>query len=291
MTLGSLGESRVDYGYAAGNAGLRGHFTFQSNKLIFERTTDSAGAWADHIFIPSDNLTTLRHKLGDLQTVSVIIKAQLNVDDPGLATGCGMVFGFGDTTGHTNAANIGASMRLGNRDWALSANADKQARDYFRIIFETGKDNEKLTIDAPINSYNGGTSWTNYTAANWRETAGEFDVMRNTTLTTAGDYITYRQDMVFDIEGGSIQVTITPLDSNLDMSQWQAQTITWDITQPVGTLSTGGSSRSGLDLTNVTGATAMSLAELAEQNVVLGFVGNLAPRLCEFSDFTIVKAR
>jgi hypothetical protein len=289
MTVGSLGDSRVDYGYATGNAALRGHYRMEAQKMIFERTTDSAGAWADHIFIPSDNNSTLKYQLKTMNSVSVKIKAQLNVDAPGLATGCGLVFGFGASAGHSNATAIGANLRIADRDWSLAANSNKTPRDYFRVIWETGKDNERLTIDAPINSYNGGTDWTNYTASQWRESVGEFEVMRNTAIETAGDYVTYRQDIALDVAAGSITVTITPLESNVSMSGWQAQTTTWDLTQAVGTLSTGGSARSGLDLTNITGSAAMSLADLAEQYVVLGFVGNLAPRLCEFSDFKIYK--
>jgi hypothetical protein len=75
------------------------------------------------------------------------------------------------------------------------------------------------------------------------------------------------------------------------MTGWQAQTVVWDPSQPVSNVSSGGVPRGGLDLTNVTGPTAMTLAELNNEYVNLGFVGNMAPRSCEFSEFKIYLAR
>jgi hypothetical protein len=289
--VGSLGENRGDFGFDETDANLRGHFTYNASTytLSFKRSAASGSAWADWNFIPNDGQSLLRHKLKDMKSVSVIIKAQINADQPSLGTGCGIIFGFGSGTGHPNAASLGASLRLADRDWSASPNANQTPRDYFRILYEAAMSNQKLTVDAPVNSFNMPNAWDRFTAAQWRESASEFAVMRTTSLTTAGDWLTYKQTMQFDMKAGTVTVTIQPLTSNVDMSQWQSQTVTWDISQPVTATSASGSARGGLDLTNATGATAMTLSELGEQYVTVGFTGNLAPRVCEFTQLNIEK--
>ncbi|NJL26210.1 MAG: hypothetical protein HC902_14345 [Calothrix sp. SM1_5_4] len=268
-----------------------GVFRFDSvtGVVIFERSLASGTSWSDVNFVPNGFNSILRHKLKDLAHVSVEIKAQLNVSSPGLPTACAMLFAFGDGTAHVNAPNMGTNMRVANRDWTLSPNANKTPRDYFRIGFETFPDAEKLTIDAPINSYNQASAWGGFTAAQWREVAGEFNVMRTTSLTSAGDYIVYRQDMYFNLANNQVVVTITPLSSNLDMTDWQTQTVVWDPSQPVGATVASGSLRGGFDLTNITGPAAITLNDLGEEYVNIGFTGNQAPRACEFSNLRINK--
>lgn len=288
-TVDSLGGVKSDYGYVQGSTSYRGRFRLDtsSRTIIHERVTDVTNIWSDFNFIPDGNEALLRHKIGTIHKVGVVIKAQFNSNAPTIATGCGLLFGFGNGTGHPNASKLGASLRIHDRDWSLSSNSNKTARDYFRILYETQPGAEKLTIDAPINSYNGTSDWSNFTAAQWREAASEFNVMRSTDLETAGDYITYYQGITFDWDASTVQIDIVPMSSNLDTSSWRSQSVTWDLTAAVGSLAATGSSRGGLDLTNITGSAAMSMDDFKEEPVTIGFTGNQAPRVCEFSQLQI----
>lgn len=288
-TVNSLGGSKADYGYVQGSTSYRGRFRLDSSTrtMIHERVTDVTNIWSDFNFIPDGNAALLRHKIGTIHKVGVVIKAQLNSNAPTIATGCGLLFGFGSGTGHPNASKLGASLRIHDRDWSLSSNSNKTPRDYFRILYETQPGQEKVTVDAPINSFNGTSEWSNFTASQWRESAGELDVMRSTDLQTAGDSITYYQGVTFDWDNARVQIDIVPLSSNLDMSSWIPQTVTWDLTAAVGATATTGSARGGLDLTNVNGVSAMSIGDFKEEPVTIGFTGNQAPRVCEFSQLQI----
>ncbi|MCB0357437.1 MAG: hypothetical protein KDD40_10535 [Bdellovibrionales bacterium] len=288
FVFGSTAESRSDYGYDELNSNLRGHFLFDKKRrtLVFERSVVSGDLWADHTIYPPQN-ELLYHKLGELQTISIKIKAQINKSNPLIPTGCGLALGFGESAGHFNAVKSPISLRLFDRDWLHSFNADKTPRDYIRFVYEPYANDEKLTIDAPINSYNALKQWDNFTASRFTEAANEFNVITGPELVSEGDYIVYEQKIEFDHDTAQVSVQIKPLDSNLDMTFWQTQKVTWDTTKPSTEVNESGDPRGGLNLSSVKGQTPLTWHELKSAHLYVGFVANLAPRLCEFSELKI----
>ena len=286
--FGTTGETRADYGYSEIDGNMRGHFLYNSSKkaLIFERSIISGDIWADHTIFPPNN-DKLKFTLGEIQKISLQIKAQINKTNPNIPTGCGVALGFGESSGHFSAVNSPTSLRLFDRDWRFSFNADKTPRDYIRFVYEPYAGDEKLTIDAPLNSFNALKRWDNFTASRYTETSGEFNVMTAPELNNEGDYISYKQTMEFDHKNALVTVSIEPIGSNLNSQQWQKQSVLWNINNAVDDITKGGDPRGGLDLRSVIGQSAMTWQELGTAHLHLGFVANLAPRLCEFSNLEV----
>ena len=275
--LGSTGEKRPDYGYSDMDPSRRGHFLFnqQSKTLIFKRSVASSYVWADHTIYPP-NVPELHYALGELKKISLIIKDQINKTQPNIPTGCGIALGFGESSGHGNAENSSTSLRLLNRDWQQSLNIDKTPRDYIRFVYEPYPGDEKFTVDAL-------KRWDHFTASRYTEASGEFNVMTSPEIFTAGDYILYEQIIELSHAESLIKITINPLGSNLDSIQWQKQTVVWNINNKVNATTSSGDPSGRLDFRNMASGKTLTWQELAAANLHIGFVANLAPRLCEFS--------
>lgn len=286
--LGTTGESRTDYGFDEFDANLRGHFLFDKSRktLIFKRSIASGDAWADHTLFPP-NYEELKFQLNHIQKISLKIKAQINKTNPLIPTGCGIALGFGESQGHPSAVKSPTSLRLFDRDWRFSYNADKTPRDYIRFVYEPYAGDEKFTIDAPINSFNALKKWDNFTATRYSESSGDFNIMTTPEINNAGDFITYQQEIAFDHVNALVKITITPLASNLNHQQWQSQSFIWNINNAIDEISENGDPRGGLDLRSVVGQSAMTWQDIGTATLHLGFVANLAPRLCEYSDLSI----
>lgn len=291
MALEPNAVTPPDYGFDEGNVSLRGQFRFDTARktLVHERSLASGGSWNDFTLFPPDSNGMLGFfKLNQIKKISVLIKGQHNANSS--FAQCGLAFGFGTAVGHANAAGASTNLSLAGRNWASATNAAKNPRDYFRISYASQTALEKIVIDAPINSFNAASEWTNFTTAEWREAAGEIDLIGNAAgLNVAGDYITYKMTLDFDKTNRTVTVTISDLGSNVTMTGWgTSKSVVWDYTQAVGaTDGVTGSARGGLDLTNVTGATAMSWDDFHKQTFKLGFVGNQMARLCEYSDLQL----
>ncbi|MCB9026066.1 MAG: hypothetical protein H6625_07105 [Bdellovibrionaceae bacterium] len=286
--FGSTGETRADYGYDELNSNLRGHFLFDKNRstLVFSRAIVTGDIWADHTIFPPDN-KDLNFQLGQISSISITIKAQINKSNPNIPTGCGISLGFGETAGHYSAINSPTSLRLFDRDWKLSFNKDKTPRDFIRFVYEPYSQDEKFTVDAPINSYNALNRWDNFTASRYTEASGEFNVMTSNKISNEGDYITYKQILEFDHENALVKISIIPLDSNLDFSLWQKQSLVWNINNKVDQTNEFEDPRGGLDLRNIFGEESATWQSISKAKLHLGFVANLAPRLCEYSQLIV----
>lgn len=292
MSLEPNATAPTDYGFNEGNGSLRGQFRFDDARktFLYERSLASGISWNDYTIFPPDTNGMLGFfKLNEIKRISVLIKSQSNANT-GFSQ-CGLAFGFGTAAGHSIATGASTELRLAGRSWAGATNPQKNPRDYFRISYSAQTAVEKVVVDAPINSFNAGSEWANFTAAEWLESAGEVNLIANGAgIDLAGDYITYKMTLQFDKDNHSIDIGVSDLGSNVTMTGWgTSKSVTWDYSAAVGTVDgVTGTARSGLDLTNVTGPGAMSLDDFHEQTFKLGFVGNQMARVCEYSDLQVV---
>ncbi len=285
MTLESLGNAPGDYGFDETNPALRGRFRFDSTSksLFFERSVASTNSWNDFTLFPPSLGAVAGYSFSEINKISVVIKAQQNANSGNSM--CGLSLGFGTGTGNVNAALASTNLRLLGRNWLSATNGNKDARDFIRFGYNFGAD-EKFVIDSPINSYNRAGAWDGFTTAEWRESAGEFNLISG--VDNAGDYLTYRMDITFDKVAHTVTALITPLASNVSMSGWApSQSFVWDYSVSSTATTGGGLPRGGLDLTNVTGTSALSWDDFHAAKFSIGFVGNQYPRSCEFSGLQV----
>lgn len=291
MVIEAMGNAPPDYGYDESDWGRRGRFRFDAARktMIGERSIASLEPWNDFNLFPADPSGLLRYKLKNVKSISVDILAQVNA--PGGPAFCGLMLGFGNAPGHTVATNASTNLSIGGRDWSVSPNGNKDARDFIRFYYVPSDISERIIIDTPINSYGYPGSYDQFTSAEWNESAGDdLDLIpAGNNFDQSGVWIKTHQTYTLDRDARTLTIKVEPLDSNFDRTGWKAShEVVWHFDEAVGTRDpVTNSPRGGLDLRHITGPTAMSWEEFYDQPFQFGFSANGAPRNCEFSNLAV----
>jgi len=201
-------------------------------------------------------------------------------------TDCGFAFAFGQDAppGAPELSRLPKDLRLCGRE---------SGHDFFRLMYRAQNygyvspaSREALVVDAPMNESDGRVG---FSVAEWY--AETFTVQAGDSMKHHGDRMEFELQLVFAHAAHSVRITLTPTSGGsssapfLDPSGWRAQTATWVLDAPIGTLQDG-QPRAGLAFASFP-AECDTYEELVRQSVAIGLTFNGSPRECAVSGLEI----